>query len=54
MFDDLFLSEMNKALHIFLGISFLVCGVVSLIRIALARTVPAAAKAPGVQGQSGP
>jgi hypothetical protein len=54
MFDHRYLAEMSKALHIFLGFSFLACGVMALIRVSVTRTVPAAAKAPGGQHQSGP
>jgi hypothetical protein len=47
MIDQRFFSEMSKALHLYLDLSFLVCAVLTLIRVAaLAQTLPATAKAP--------
>ena len=53
MVDHRYLSEMSKALHIFLGFSFLSCAVISFIRLVTANQMKQAlAKAPGVQPRS--
>jgi hypothetical protein len=55
MIDHRYLSEMSKALHIFLEFSILVCGALICARFAVAaQTAPATAKAPRVQDQRGP
>lgn len=46
MIDHRYLSEISKALHIFLSFSFLVCGLITFIRGAVAQTAPATAKTP--------
>jgi hypothetical protein len=48
MIDHRYLSEMSKALHLYLDWSFLVCAVLTLVRAAAVaqQAAPATAKAP--------
>ncbi|HTW78023.1 MAG TPA: hypothetical protein VME23_00635 [Terracidiphilus sp.] len=55
MFDHRYLSEMSKALHIFLDFSFLSCAVITFIRVAgAAQTAQATANPPRVQSHDQP